>query len=87
MFEFLPKSVLLHLGTSRARLEKCMIHSAQFGWEHVLYISQKFQNMEPGFQIFQIPDPRKSVLWPGDVFGTFVCPKNHQFIYSFANFI
>ena len=46
-----------------------------------------FQNFEPGFQIFQIPDPRKSVLGPGDVFGSFFDPKIHQFIYSFANFI
>ena len=28
-FEFPPKSVLLHFGTSRARLEKCMMHSAR----------------------------------------------------------
>ena len=47
-----------------------------------LYIFQKFQNLESDFQHFQIPDPRKSVLGPGDVFGTFVCPKNHQFIYN-----
>ena len=30
VFEFYPKSVLLHLGTSRARLEKRHSHSAQF---------------------------------------------------------
>ena len=63
-----------------------MIHSAQFFWEHLLYIFQKLQNAEPGFQIFQIPDPKKSVLWPGDVFGTFLCPKKHQFVYSFLIF-
>ena len=50
----------------------------------------KFRNLEPDFQISQIPDPRKSVFWPGDVFGTFVCPKIInlftilQILYKFA---
>ena len=48
------------------------------------FISQTFQNLEPGFQIFQIPDPRKSVLGPGDVFGV---SKNHRSIYHFENFL
>ena len=52
-----------------------MIHSAQFVWEHLLYMFHKFQKLEPYFQIFQIPDPRKSVFWPGDVFGFFYVQK------------
>ena len=52
-----------------------MIHSAQFFLEHLLYMFQNFQNLEPYFQIFQIPDPRRSVFWPGDVFGSFFGPE------------
>ena len=50
-----------------------ILHS--FCLEHLLYIFQKFQNVEPYFQIFQIPDPRKSVFWPGDVFAGFQVQK------------
>ena len=49
-----------------------MIHSDQFFWEHLLYIFQNFPILEPGFQIFQIIDPRKYVFWPGDLFARFV---------------
>ena len=48
---------------------------------------QKIQNVEPYLQIIQIPDPRKSVLGPGDVFACFLNPNNHQFIYNIANFL
>ena len=41
-----------------------MIHCAQFFWEHLLYIFQKFQNLEPGFHIFQIPGPKNRVWGP-----------------------
>ena len=70
--EFYPKSVLLQFGTSRARLGKRLTHSAQKCREQISYISQKNQNLEPGFQIFQIPDPIKSVLGPVDVFCRFL---------------
>ena len=53
-----------------------MIHSAQFFGERLLNIFQKFQNMESYFQIFQIPDPRKSVFWPGGRFCMFFRSKN-----------
>ena len=33
--------------------------------------SRMIPTLEPGFQIFQIWDPRKSVLGPGDVFACF----------------
>ena len=32
------------------------------------------QNLESDFQLFQIPDPRKSVFGPGDVFACFLSP-------------
>ena len=38
---------------------------------------QNSQKLESGFHIFQIPDPRKSILGPGDVFACFACPKIH----------
>ena len=63
-----------------------MIHYDQFLWEHLLYIFQKFQILEPGFQIFQITDPRKSVSWPGYVFGSFVGPQIYRFVYHIADF-
>ena len=53
VFEFSPKSFLLHFGTSRARLEKCMIHSALFCWEHLLYIFQKIKFGNPIFRFFR----------------------------------
>ena len=44
-----------------------------------------FQNMESDFQIFQIPDPRKSVFGPGDVFVCFFVRKNCRFVYCMEN--
>ena len=64
-----------------------MTHSTQKFHEQFEDNFQKILNVEYDFQIFQIPDPRKSVLGPGDVFGRFLCPKIHQLIYSFVNFI
>ena len=58
-----------------------MIHAAQFCWEHFLYIFQNFKKVESNFQIFQIPDPRKSVVGPGDVFACLVGPKNYRCVY------
>ena len=48
-------------------------------------IWKKIQNPEQGFQTFQIPDPRKYVFWPGDVFTCFVGPKNYRFVYRMEN--
>ena len=62
-----------------------MIHSAQFFWEHLLYIFQNFQKLESNFQIFQITDPRKSVLGPGDVFACCVGPKIYRIVYRMEN--
>ena len=53
VFEFPPKSVLLHFGTSRARLEKCMIHYAQFLLGAFLYMFQNLQKVESDFHIFR----------------------------------
>ena len=68
VFEFSSKSVLLQTGTSWARFEKRMIHSAQKFCEHIQDIFQKNQNLESDFQIFQIPDP-KNRFWG---LGTFL---------------
>ena len=39
-----------------------------------IYFS-KFSKYGTWFSYFQIPDPRKSVFWPGDVFCTFLLSK------------
>ena len=54
-----------------------MIQSAQKIREQISYIFQSFQKMEPGFQIFHIPDPIKCVLGPGDVLA---CPMIYRFV-------
>ena len=64
-FEMSPKSVLLQTGTSRVRLEKRHSHSAQNCCEHLYDIFEICKNMEPGFQISHIPDPRNVFLGLG----------------------
>ena len=59
------KSVLPQYGTTLARLEKCHSHSAQNCCEHLYDIFQTFQNLEPGFQVFLIPDPKNVFLGLG----------------------
>ena len=48
-------------------------------------IFSNFQNLEPGFHIFQTPDPIKCVLGPGDVFGCFPCPLFYRFVHHIEN--
>ena len=50
-----------------------------------IYFS-KIQKLEPYFLISQIPDPRKSVLGPGDVFACFPGPTIYRFVYHVDNF-
>ena len=45
----------------------------------------EIKKMEAGFPIFQIPDPIKSVLGPGDVFSCFVGPIFNRFVYHMEN--
>ena len=40
------------------------------------HIFSDFINLEPGFQIFRFPTPKKCVLGPGDVFAGFYVRKN-----------
>ena len=44
-----------------------------------------FPNLESDFPIFQIPDPRKSVLGPGDVVAYFLS-KNSSCFVQFCEF-
>ena len=53
VFEFPPKSVLRYFGTSRARLEKRMIHSAQKIYGQLSRIFQHFQNYNMIFIFFR----------------------------------
>ena len=43
------------------------------------------QKMKHGFHIFQIPDPMKCVLGPGDVVACLVCPICYRFVYRIEN--
>ena len=45
----------------------------------------KKQKWESYFQNFHIPDPRKSVLGPGDVFTCFLGPTIYRFVYRMEN--
>ena len=71
VFEFSPKSVFQYFGLSWARLEKCIFQSAENFKEHRFHFFDILRIPEPDFQIFQIPVPRKSVFWPGDIFTCF----------------
>ena len=53
---------------------------------NIFHIFQKFQKMEPGFQIFHISDPRKSVLGPVDVFACFFMSKNSSICLPYWQF-
>ena len=75
VFEFPPKSVFHYFGLPWARLEKCIFQSAENFKEHMFIFFDILRILEPDFQIFQIPGPVKSVLGPGDVFGTFFVQK------------
>ena len=72
VFEFSPKSVFHYFGLSWARLEKCIVQSAENFKEHRFHFFDILRIVEPDFQNIHIPGPRKSVLGPGDVLG---CPK------------
>ena len=50
-----------------------------------IYFSN-FQNLEPYFLIFQIPDPIKSVFGPGDVFGSFSLSKKLPICLPYGEF-
>ena len=41
--------------------------------------------MKSDFQIFQIIDPKKCVLGPGDVFACVACPIFYRFVYHMEN--
>ena len=69
VFEFPPKSVFHDFGLSWARLEKCIVQSAENFKEHRFHLFDILRILEPDFQNIHIPGPRKSVLGPGDVFG------------------
>ena len=71
VFEFSPKSVFHYFGLSRARLEKCIVQSAENFKEHRFHFFDILRILEPDFQNIHIPGPRKSVLGPGDVLGAF----------------
>ena len=71
VFEFSPKSVFHYFGLSWARLEKCIVQSAENFKEHRFHFFDILRILEPDFQNIHIPGPRKSVLGPGDVLGTF----------------
>ena len=75
VFEFPPESVFHYFGLSWARLEKCIVQSAENFKEHRFHFFDILRILEPVFQNIHIPGPRKSVLGSGDVFGTFSCPK------------
>ena len=49
------------------------------------HIFQTFQNLEPGFQIFQIPDPRNRLLGLGTLLHVFVGQQNCRFVYRMEN--
>ena len=90
VFEISPKSVFHYFDSSWARLEKCIVQSAETFKEHRFHFFDILQFLEPDFQNIHIPGPRKSVLGPGDVFGRFWgCPKIIdlftvlQFLYKF----
>ncbi len=71
VFGFPPKSVFHYFGLSWARLEKCIVQSAENFKEHRFHFFDILRILEPDFQNIHIPGPRKSVLGPGDVFGRF----------------
>ena len=76
VFEFSPKSVFHYFGLPWARLEKCLVQSAENFKEHRFHVFDILRILEPDFQNIHIPGPRKSVLGPGDVFGSVLgCPK------------
>ena len=41
--------------------------------------------MESDFQFFQITDPTKSVLGPGEVVGSFLSPRIYRFVLKTEN--
>ena len=76
VFEMSPKSVFHYFGLSWTRLEKCIFQSAENFKEHRFIFSDILQFLEPDFQIFQIPGPRKSVFGAWGRFWTVLgCPK------------
>ena len=85
VFEIPPKSVFQYFGLSWARLEKCILQSAETFKEHRFRFFDILQILELHFQNIHIPGPRKSVLGLGNVFGAFWGSENHRFIYHFGN--
>ena len=71
VFEFPPKSFFHYFGLSWARLEKCIVQSAENFKEHRFHVFDILRILEPDFQNIHIPGPRKSVLGPGDVLAAF----------------
>ena len=65
------KSFFHYFGLSWARLEKCIVQSAENFKEQRFNCFDILRILEPDFQNIHIPGPRKSVLGPGDVLGAF----------------
>ena len=86
VFEFPPKSVLLHLGTSWARLEKCMIHSAQFCWEHLLYIFKNFNFWNHIFRFFRFQTQENRFFGLGTFFACFSGSRKSLIYLQFCKF-
>ena len=86
VFEFPPKSVFHYFGLSWARLEKCIVQSAESFKEHRFHFFDILRILEPDFQNIHIPGPRKSVLGPGDVFGRFWGVRKSSIYLQFCKF-
>ena len=86
VFEFPPKSVFHYFGLSWARLEKCIIQSAENFKEHRFHFFDILRFLEPDFQNIHIPGPRKSVLGPGDVLGAFWGVQKSSIYLQFCKF-
>ena len=83
VFEFPPKSVFHHFGLSWARLEKCIVQSAENFKEHrfIFLTFFEFWNLISRIFIFQGPENR---FWGlGTFWERFGVSKNHRFIYHF----
>ena len=86
VFEFSPKTVFHYFGLSWARLEKCIVQSAENFKEHRFHFFDILRILEPDFQNIHIPGPRKSVLGPGDVFGRFWGAQKSPIYLQFCKF-
>ena len=75
VFEFSPKSVFHYFGLSRARLEKCIIQSAQFFLEHLLYIFKIFKIWNLIFRFFRFQSQENRFFGLGTFLALFYFQK------------